>query len=69
LENAARLMYEKINQLNVPTWVIGEISGAGNPMENSTIIKKVWPQRENMFEASPSKFNLLLEELDQQHCG
>jgi len=69
LENTARLMYKEINRLNVPTWVIGEISGEGNPLNNSTIIKKVWPQREDMFEASPSKFNVLLEELDEQHCG
>jgi len=68
LENAARVMYYEINRLNVPTWVIGEISGKGNPMSNSTIIKKVWPKREDMFEASPSEFNLKLEELDKKHC-
>lgn len=69
LENAARLMYDQIQRLNVPAWVIGEISGAGNPINNSTVIKKVCPQREPMFEASPSKFNLMLEALDQEHCG
>lgn len=69
LEDAARVMYYEIKRLNVPTWVIGEISGEGNPMNNSTIIKKVWPQREELFESSPSEFNLMLDELDQQHCG
>ena len=69
LENAARVMYYEIRRLNVPTWVIGEISGEGNPMDNATIIKKVWPKREGMFKASPSEFNLRLEELDKKHCG
>lgn len=68
LEDAARVMYYEIQRLNVPTWVIGEISGAGNPMNNTTIIKKVWRQREAMFKASPSQFNLMLEQLDKQHC-
>ena len=69
LEDAARIMYYQIREHNVPTWVIGEISGAGNPMENSTILKKVWPEREAMFEASPREFNLMLEGLVNRHCG
>ncbi len=69
LEDAARLMYSEIKRLNVPTWVIGEISGEGDPNNNSTIIKKVWPKREDMYEASPSQFNVLLEALDQRHCN
>ncbi len=69
LEDTARIMYYQIHQLNVPTWVIGEISGEGNPMNNSTIIKKIWPKREPMFESNPSKFNLMLDELDRKHCG
>ncbi len=69
LEDTARVMYYEIQRLNVPTWVIGEISGIGNPINNATIIKKVWPQRASMFEASPSTFNLMLEKLDQKHCA
>lgn len=68
LENAARLMYPDIQRLNVPTWVIGEISGEGNPMENETIIKKVHPERVAMFRSSPSVFNAMLEGLDEGHC-
>jgi len=68
LEDVARVMYYEIKRLNVPTWVIGEISGDGNPMNNSTIIKKVWPKREAMFEASPRVFNSMLEGLDRAHC-
>lgn len=68
LENAARLMFPQTEKLDVPTWVIGEISGEGDPMNNSTIIKKVHPNREPMFESSPSEFNLMLEGLDQEHC-
>jgi len=69
LEDTARVMYYQIRELNVPTWVIGEISGAGNPMNNSTIIKKVWPKRAPMFESSPKEFNKMLEGLDEGHCG
>ena len=69
LENAARLMFPQTQELDVPTWVIGEISGEGNPEDNSTIIKKVHPTREPMFESSPKEFNKMLEGLDEEHCG
>lgn len=68
LEDAAMIMYQEIQRLNVPTWVIGEISGEGNPMKNKGKILKVHPQRESIFEASPEEFNSILDALENEHC-
>jgi len=68
LEDAAMIMHKKIIEFNVPTWVIGEISGQGNPMKNKAKILKVHPQREPVFEASPEEFNPMLEALEDRHC-
>jgi len=68
LEDAARIMFNKIDQFNVPTWIIGEISGLGNPMKNKARIMKVYPERETVFEASPEEFNPVMEALENEHC-
>ena len=68
LEDAARIMHKKIIEFNVPTWVIGEISGKGDPMKNKAKILKAHPQREPAFEASPEEFNPILDALEDGHC-
>lgn len=68
LEDSYRMMYQKIIGFNVPTWIVGEISGEGNPMKNKARIMKVHPHREPVFEGSPEMFNPMLQALENQHC-
>lgn len=68
LEDAARMMYQEIKRHNVPTWIVGEISGEGNPMKNRAKILKVHPKRETIFEASPEEFDPIIDSLEQGHC-
>ncbi len=68
LEDAAMIMHQEIQRLNVPTWVIGEISGEGDPMKNKGQILKVHPHRGPIFEASPEEFNPILDALENEHC-
>ncbi|MBI1926535.1 hypothetical protein HYR99_20115 [Candidatus Poribacteria bacterium] len=76
LEDYARLMYPKVVQLNVPTWVIGPPiesepspnSPADIPSCNSGQALKVWPERESICQLRPDEFNPMIEELATTHC-
>ena len=69
LEDYARLMYPEIVRHQVPTWIIGPMSGAADTMRNPATILKVWPYREPVFRASPEEFNSVVETLEAGHCG
>jgi hypothetical protein len=65
LEDYARLMYPKIVELNVPTWVIGPTIGSDPPPERPVAldadligadILKIWPERESICRLRPDEF-------------
>jgi hypothetical protein len=68
LEDYARLMYPKVVQLNVPTWVIGPPIDTEPKPESSADILKVWPERESICRLRPDEFNPMIEELATTHC-
>ncbi|MEK7396096.1 MAG: hypothetical protein AAB116_04070 [Candidatus Poribacteria bacterium] len=68
LEDHARLMYQKVMELNVPTWVIGPpIDGESSPESPSDILK-IWPEREPIRQLRPDEFNPIIEALATTHC-
>ncbi|MEN0047703.1 MAG: hypothetical protein AAF806_11645 [Bacteroidota bacterium] len=71
LENYARLMYPEIMQFKVPSWIVGAmipLAGIDQSNEPRCIIKKVYPQREAIFYASPDEFNAITDQLRAEHC-
>ena len=60
LEDYARLMYPKVAELNVPTWVIGPPVGNGPPDERPADILKIWPEREPVSQLRPDEFNPIM---------
>mgnify|MGYP001569025604 CR=1 FL=1 len=64
----ARLMYPKVVELNVPTWVIGPPIGSDSPPERPADILKIWPERESICQLRPDEFNPMIEELATTHC-
>ncbi len=61
LSDYARLMYPKIVELDVPTWVIAPPEGTGrNAAAN---ILKVYPKREPVCKLTPDEFNQMLERI------
>lgn len=67
LEDYARLMYSKIVELNVPTWVIAPPEGTGrNAAAN---ILKVHPKREPICKLTPDEFNQKLDRITSEHCA
>ena len=69
LEDYARLMYAKVVELQVPTWVIGPpLSQAQPPLDQPALTLKIWPVREPVCSVSPNEFNPLLVTLMTTHC-
>ncbi len=70
LEDYARLMYEKVKELNVPTWIVGaekEIIINGDAVGEALVLK-VWPKREKAKIIPSSDLNPQLDALMQEHC-
>ena len=68
-EDYARRMYKHIEEMSVPTYLIGPELGDGPMQDRPADILKVWPEREPMQRLRPDEFNPLLEALDRAHCG
>ena len=69
LEDYARLMYPKVVDLNVPTWVIGPpLDTDSPPLEQPALTLKIWPEREPICSLSPNEFNPILDRLMTTHC-
>ncbi len=66
LEDYARLMYPKIVELNVPTWVISPPEGLGT--DAAANILKTYPQREPVCQLTPDEFNQRLDRITASHC-
>ena len=66
LEDYARLMYPKIVELNVPTWVIAPPEGMGRDAPAN--ILKVHPKREPIVKLTPDEFNQKLDKITASHC-
>jgi hypothetical protein len=55
LEDEARLMYPKVVELNVPTWVIGPPIESPPSPESPADILKIWPAREPVYQLRPDQ--------------
>jgi hypothetical protein len=66
LEDYARLMYSKIVELDVPTWVIAPPEGQGRDAPAN--ILKTYPQREAICKLTPDEFNQRLDKITVSHC-
>lgn len=66
LEDYARLMYPKVKEMNLPTWVIGP-TDEPSP-ESPADILKIWPAREPVQRLRPDEFNPIIDALAEAHC-
>ena len=66
LEDYARLMYPKVVELNVHTWVIAPPEGQG--WDAVAQVLKIWPEREPVCRLTPDEFNLRLDRTIAKHC-
>ncbi len=71
LEDYARLMFAKVKELNVPTWVVGreKIIRIGSQTFDEALVLKIWPTREAARIIPPTELNPLLDELMETHCS
>ncbi len=69
-EDYARLMYGKMRELNVPTWIVGPMIDDGGPVANRPAdILKAWPEREPIRRLRPCEFTPILDRVIESHCG
>ena len=69
LENAARLMYSKIRELDLPTWIVGASMERPVLVQARAMILKVWPDRQDIRWMTPDEFNATLEAVECRHCS
>lgn len=67
LEDYARMMYSKIVEMDLPTWIIGEQIGI-TETEGTALILKIWPTREEARMIKSSELNPVHDELQANHC-
>jgi hypothetical protein len=77
LEDYARLMYPKVVELKLPTWVIGPPVDR-EPSPDSPValapdcigadILQIWPERKDMGQLRPDEFNAIIKVLATTHC-
>lgn len=71
LAQCGEIFCERIMELNVPTWVIGDVEEI--KMGAYTAIKllalKIWPYRVKAKEMLSMTFDAKLDKLRQEHCG
>lgn len=68
LKDTARVTFEKIRELNVPTWIASVPIGEGPVEERPADLLKVWPERENVQRLAPEAFDAILDALGERHC-
>ncbi len=69
LEDYARKMYPQVQQVNLPTWVIGPPVGKEPLLERPADILKIWPEHEPVQHLRPEEFNSIVDQLARTHCG
>lgn len=67
LEDYARMMYDKINELNLPTWIIAPPQGLN--IDTPANVLKIHPQREPVCQLSSDEFNKKLDPVIACHCS
>jgi len=68
LEDYARMMYSKIDELKLPTWVIGAEEELIPDKEGLALILQTWPKRKKAEKISSLLFEPMLYKLQNGHC-
>lgn len=70
LEDYARMMYKKVRESNVPTWVVGrETANIVNGKDlRKSLVLKIHPEREAAIIMTPDELKDKIYKLMTQHC-
>lgn len=71
LEDHARIMFAKVKELNVPTWVLGyekEVTDINGKKCGEALVLKIWPEREAAKIMLSTELDPILDELMDTHC-
>ena len=71
LEDYARIMFAKVKELNVPTWVVGyekEVTDVNGQKCGEALVMRIWPEREAAMAMLSTELDSILDELMGTHC-
>ena len=70
LEDYTRMMYSKIKEINVPTWVVGvETANIVNGKDlRKSLVLKIHPEREEAKIMTPDELMDIVDKLMEAHC-
>ena len=71
LEDYARIMFSKVKELDVPTWVLGyekEVTGVNGKKCGEALVMRIWPEREAARVMLSTELDPILDELMGTHC-
>jgi len=68
LEDYARMMYSRIVEMNLPTWVIGAEEEVNPGKEGIALILPIWPNRGKAEKISSLVLEPMLYKLQTNHC-
>lgn len=61
LEDYARLMYKKVNEMRVPTWVLGAQEGTFRQHKRKALVLKLFPEKETSREMGSTELFPILD--------
>jgi hypothetical protein len=62
------MMHPTIKELNVPTWILGNLNKPPFNPEVKDMVLKVWPTPEPLDYMTPTDFCDMLDALEINHC-
>lgn len=68
MEDSARLMYNNVRKMNVPTWIVGELVGEDALGAPVAYVLKVWPERGEVEKLPREDLHAQIEPLEKGHC-
>lgn len=68
LEDYVRMMYSKMLELNLPTWVIGAEKEVVPGKEGVALVLPIWPKRKKAEKISSLEFEPMLYKIQSEHC-
>ena len=67
MEDYARKMFPRYQELDLPTWIVGPPLGVSTD-DTPAMTLKVWPDRKPLEHLSPNQVNDQLDKLISEHC-
>ena len=64
-EDCYRMMYSKLKEVNLPTWIVGH----ENRLSGDVLVLKSWPERDKQASwVNGNNFDVMIKKIQNSHC-